>query len=89
MLTKILESILIHIQCASKDLQNTRRERAKRSVISFSHTLEFRPKFSGILIRALAEFPRNYIRIIEWQVFSNVETFLQISCCAFLEVLCA
>jgi hypothetical protein len=89
MLTKITERIFIQIQRTSKDLQNTCRERGKRSVIFFCYTLEFRPKFLGILVRSLSKLPRNYIRIVKWQVFSNVEALFQISCGAFLEVLCA
>jgi hypothetical protein len=89
MLTKITESIFIQIQRTSKDLQNTRRERGKRSVISFCYTLEFRPKLLGILIRPLSKLPRNYILIVKRQVFSKVEALFQISCGAFLEVLCA
>lgn len=76
MLTKVTEYIFIQIQRTSKYLQNTCRERGKRSVISFCYTPELHSKFLGILIRPLPELPRNNIRIIEWQVFSNVEPFL-------------
>jgi hypothetical protein len=89
MLTEITECIFIQIQRTSKHLQNTCCERAKCSVISFRYTLEFHPKFLGILIRPLPELPRNHIRIVQRQIFSNIESLLQISCSAFLEVLCA
>jgi hypothetical protein len=89
MIAEIAENIFIQTQSARYDLHDG-YGKLDHGVVVLVHdtTKAFRVgDFGGILIRSLAEASLNNVCVIEWEVFSEVEAFFEITFCAFFEVL--